>query len=448
MKILVVDDEEIVRVTLHDDLSDAGHDVTCEGRASSALDRIDEGPFDVVISDIRMPGMDGLELLKIAKERSPDAEVIMITAYATVESAVEAMKQGAYDYIVKPYDTDKLIIVLDRLQQHRKLAKENLRLRAQLEERHGFHRIVGKSSVMQGVYEILNVVCASDSTVLVQGATGTGKELVAEAIHYNSPRRDGPLVKVSCAVLSRDVLESELFGHARGAYTGAIQDRPGRFGLADGGTLFLDEVDDIPLESQVKLLRVLESQEYERVGDATTRKTDVRIVAATKADLQELVAGKRFRDDLYYRLNVIPVTLAPLSGRREDIPLLVGHFLAQSGRPSLEVEPGALNILMTYSWPGNVRELKNLIERLALVASGDQIRVEDLPPEIRDTPGEQNGLVTGQSFNDIIFCMERRLLLEALEKTNGNKAKAADLLGMSPSTFRYKLSSLSPSDPA
>ena len=448
MKILVVDDEEIVRVTLHDDLSDAGHDVTCEGRASSALDRMAQEPFDVVISDIRMPGMDGLELLRITKEASPDTEVIMITAYATVESAVEAMKCGAYDYVVKPYDTDKLVIVLDRLQQHRNLTRENLRLKAQLDERHGFHRIVGKSSVMQGIYESLDIVCSSDSTVLIQGETGTGKELVAEAIHFNSTRRDGPLVKVSCAVLSRDVLESELFGHAKGAYTGAIQDRPGRFELADGGTLFLDEVDDIPLESQVKLLRVLESQEYERVGDAKTRKADVRIIAATKASLQELVTEGRFRDDLYYRLNVIPVSLAPLADRREDIPLLVSHFLAQSGRPSLGMAPDALNILMTHSWPGNVRELKNLIERMALAARGDQIRVEDLPLEIRDATGGEKGLVTGQSFSDIISSMERRLLLEALEKTNGNKARAADLLRMSPSTFRYKLSTLSQSEPA
>ena len=440
MKVLVVDDEEVVRIPIRDDLVEAGHEVVCEERGEAAAARLEENGFDVLVTDLRMPGIDGLELLEHARRAHPDTAVIMITAHATVESAVEAMRRGAYDYIVKPFDIDKLLMVLERLGEHRELEARTRRLQAQLEERHSFGRLVGKSPAMQKVYQLLDIVVAGDSTVLVSGQTGTGKERVAEAIHYNSRRRDGPLIKVSCAALSRDVLESELFGHVRGAYTGATRGRQGRFALADGGCIFLDEVDDIPLESQVKLLRVLESQEFERVGDGGTCKVDVRIIAATKVDLRDLVAEKRFRDDLYYRLNVVPVHLPPLVDRREDIPLLVEHFLTQAGDDSPQVTPQAMALLIGYAWPGNVRELANLVERLALVRRGQSVEADDLPVEIRGTG--DGAAVEPRSFDETVAAVERRLLLEALDRAAGNKTRAAELLGMSPSTFRYKLAAL------
>ena len=441
MRILLVDDEEIVCVPVCDELREAGHQVAWDGTAAAALERMQQEPFDVVITDLRMPGMDGLELLQTVKQEYPDTVVIMITAYATVANAVEAMRLGAYDYVMKPFRTDELLVILQRLHEHHALTEENQRLKAQLAERHSFHRIIGKSPAMLDIYRSLEIVCQCDCTVLVTGTTGTGKELVADAIHYNGTRKDGPLVKVSCAALSRDLLESELFGHVAGAFTGAVQDRQGRFEQADGGTIFLDEVDDIPLESQVKLLRVLESKAYERVGDGTTRKTDVRIVAATKQDLQELVAAGRFRDDLFYRLNVVPIDLPPLAQRREDIPLLVSHFLDQAGDASFEIPPETLELLMRYSWPGNVRELKNLIDRLAMVSRGKAIGVTDLPRGIREAAGEGNPH-PGGSFEEKVHSLERQLILEALEKTNGNKTQAATLLEMTPSRFRYKLAAL------
>ena len=441
MKILLVDDEEIVCVPICDELRDAGHQVAWDGTGTAALERLQQDPFDVVITDLRMPEMDGLELLQVVKQHYPDTTVIMITAYATVETAVEAMRLGAYDYVLKPFGTNELLIVLERLQEYRTLTEENLHLKAELSERYGFHRIVGKSPAMQKVYENLEIVCQCDCTVLVTGDTGTGKERVAEAIHYNGTRKGGPLVKVSCAALSRDVLESELFGHVAGSYTGAVQDRQGRFEQADGGTIFLDEVDDIPLESQVKLLRVLENKEFERVGDGVTRKTDVRIVAATKQNLQELVADGRFRDDLFYRLNVVPIDLPSLAERREDIPLLVSHFLSQSSDASFDMPPETLALLFNYSWPGNVRELRNLIERLTLVHRGETIGVADLPPEIQGAFGEGVSLLEG-SFAEKVHSLERQLLVDALEKTHGNKTQAAKLLKMTASKFRYKLASL------
>lgn len=440
MRLLVVDDEEIVCVPLCDDLREAGHDVMGASNAARALTYMEEHSFDAIVSDLRMPDMDGLELMKRVHQINPDIDVIMITAFGTVENAVEAMKQGASDYILKPFDTDTLLMILNRIQKHQELARENRRLKAQLVERFGFHQIVGKSPTMRKVYETLDIVCGGGSTVLVSGETGTGKEMVADAIHYNSPRKNGPFVKVSCAALSRDVLESELFGHKKGAFTGATQDHRGRFELADGGTIFLDEVDDIPLESQVKLLRVLENQEFERVGDERTRKIDVRVIAATKADLRERIADGRFRDDLFYRLNIVPIHLPSLSQRQEDIPLLIQHFTSLAGRGVVGVAPEAMKYLMAYAWPGNVRELKNLVERLMLIRQGKSIRSIDLPSEIRKKVGEK-ALDEG-SFDEIVAAVEKQLLLRALEKTRGNKTKAAELLKMTPSTFRYKLSSL------
>ncbi|MGA1195236.1 MAG: sigma-54-dependent transcriptional regulator [Candidatus Latescibacterota bacterium] len=440
MRVLVVDDEEIVCVPLCDDLREAGYDVVGVFDAATALSKIETQFFDVMVSDVRMPGMDGLALMQAAHALHSEMVVIMITAFGTVENAVEAMKYGAYDYILKPFDTEKLLAVLGRIQEHQKLIQENRALKQQLTERHSFHQLIGKSAVMQKVYESLQIVCDGDATVLVSGKTGTGKEMIADAIHYNSLRKNGPLIKVSCATLSREVLESELFGHVRGAFTGAVQAHLGRFELADGGTIFLDEVDDIPLESQVKLLRVLENQEFERVGDERTRKIDVRVIAATKTDLRILVDRGTFRDDLFYRLNIMPIYLPTLSERREDIPLLINNFLSKLNRESVEFESEAMACLMTYDWPGNVRELRNVVERLILVRRGQNIRLVDLPPEIQHL--EQVEKMGEGSFDEIVSAVEKRLLLRALKKTNGNKTKAAELLQMTPSTFRYKLSSL------
>ncbi len=441
MKILLVDDQEIVCVPICDELTDKGHQVVYEQAALPALEKIAKDAFDVVITDLKMPGMDGLELLRRVKKEYPDTAVIMITGHATVDTAVEAMREGAYDYVTKPFKTKELMIILERLAEHRALVNENRRLKTQLAERFGFHQIVGKSAAMQKVYANLDIVSKSDCTVLVTGATGTGKELVADAIHYSSTRKNGPLVKVSCAALSREVLESELFGHVAGAYTGAVRDRKGRFEQADGGTIFLDEVDDIPVDLQVKLLRVLESREFERVGDGITRKTDVRIIAATKVDLYDLVESGRFRADLFYRLNVVPIALPTLVERSEDIPLLFDHFLEQHKGAGCSISPDVMDALMAYSWPGNVRELKNLTERFVLVHPNKRVETSDLPDKIRGAI-RQSALRTGSaSFDDLVSSLERQLIFDAMEKTQGNKTQAAELLKMSPSKFRYKLSS-------
>jgi DNA-binding NtrC family response regulator len=444
MKVLILDDEEIVRVSVCDDLRDAGYEAEVSDRAQGALERLGAAPFDVVVADIRMPDMDGIAFLETALQEHPDLVVIMMTAYAAVETAVRAMKLGAYDYLVKPFDPKELILILNRLRDHRQVLEENRRLRSALAERHGFHSLVGNSPPMHKVYETLGVICPSDCTVLISGETGTGKEMVAEAIHYNGPRKHGPLVKVSCAALSRDILESELFGHVRGAFTGAIAEKKGRVEAADKGTIFLDEVDDIPLDSQVKLLRVIECQEYERVGESLTRKVDVRLVAATKADLRERVVQGRFRDDLFYRLNVVPIHLPPLRERLEDIPPLIAYFTAHFTRRlgsgvRLDLAPEALSLLLDYAWPGNVRELKNLVERLLVIRRGGTVRAEDLPGEIRFPKLGGLSVPAGATFDQVIASVERRLIQDALERANGNKTKAAELLGMTPSTFRYKL---------
>ncbi|HID10224.1 MAG TPA: sigma-54-dependent Fis family transcriptional regulator, partial [Candidatus Latescibacteria bacterium] len=367
-----------------------------------------------------------------------------------------------------PFDNEELLLLLERIRKVREVMAENLRLRKRLEEQYRLEDMVGKGHKMQEVFRLIRTVAPSDSTVLLQGETGTGKELAAYAFHELSHRRDGPFVKVSCAALSRELLESELFGHVKGAFTSAVRDKPGKFELADGGTIFLDEVDDIPLELQVKLLRVLQEREFERVGGTRTLKVDVRVIAATKVDLFERVRRGLFRKDLYYRLNVVPIRLPPLRERREDIPLLVEHFLKHFGvEGRITISPDAMKLLMDYDWPGNVRELENLIERLVVVGAGPQVRPEDLPPEVRTPvqPGEmgpsleevlkrQEELeamirmlragttepdIGTASFEEIVAAKERELIQEALRRTGGNKTRAAELLRMKLSTFRDKM---------
>ena len=467
----MVDDDRVARVPLRDDIREAGYEVDEAGSAEEALDLLRRNPYDVVVTDLRMPGMDGIELLERIKAQRPDAEVIVITAYGTVQTAVRAMKLGAYEYLTKPFDNEELLLLLERIRKVREVMAENLRLRRRLEEKYRLEDMVGKSHSMQEVFRLIRTVAPSDSTVLLQGETGTGKELAAYAIHELSHRRNGPFVKVSCAALSRELLESELFGHVKGAFTSAVRDKPGKFELADGGTIFLDEVDDIPLELQVKLLRVLQEREFERVGGTRTLKVDVRVIAATKVDLLERVRRGLFRKDLYYRLNVVPIRLPPLRERREDIPLLVEHFLKHFGAEGkITISPEAMKLLMDYDWPGNVRELENLIERLVVVGAGPQVRPEDLPPEVR-TPvrtgergpsleevlrrqkeleemirmlrAETMELEIGTaSFEEIVAAKERELIQEALRRTGGNKTKAAELLRMKLSTMRDKMRKL------
>ena len=468
MRVLLVEDDRVARVPLRDDIAEAGYDVDEAGSAEEALELLGKKGYDVVVTDLRMPGMDGIELLERIKAESPDTEVIVITAYGTVRTAVRAMKLGAYEYLTKPFDNEELLLLLERIRRMREVMEENVRLRRRLEERYRLEDMVGKSHKMQKVFRLIRTVASSDSTVLLQGETGTGKELAAHAIHELSPRRDGPFVKVSCAALSRELLESELFGHVRGAFTSAIKDKPGKFELADGGTIFLDEVDDIPLELQVKLLRVLQEREFERVGGTMTIRVDVRVIAATKVDLLERVRRGLFREDLYYRLNVVPIRLPPLRERKEDVPLLMEHFLRKLGAEGrIEMTPEAMKLLMDYDWPGNVRELENLVERLVVVGAGPKVGPEDLPPEIRSPAPRERGpsleevlrrqeelermirmlgssepRLGDASFEEIVEAKERELITEALRRTGGNKTKAAELLGMKLSTFRDKMKRL------
>lgn len=468
MRVLLVEDDRVARVPLRDDIAEAGYDVDEAGSAEEALELLGKKGYDVVVTDLRMPGMDGIELLERIKAESPDTEVIVITAYGTVRTAVRAMKLGAYEYLTKPFDNEELLLLLERIRRMREVMEENVRLRRRLEERYRLEDMVGKGHKMQEVFRLIRTVASSDSTVLLQGETGTGKELAAHAIHELSPRRDGPFVKVSCAALSRELLESELFGHVKGAFTSAVKDKPGKFELADGGTIFLDEVDDIPLELQVKLLRVLQEREFERVGGTRTIRVDVRVIAATKVDLLERVRRGLFREDLYYRLNVVPIRLPPLRERKEDVPLLMEHFLRKLGAEGrIEMTPEAMKLLMDYDWPGNVRELENLVERLVVVGAGPRVGPEDLPPEIRSPAPKEKGpsleevlrrqeelermirmlgssepRLGDASFEEIVEAKERELITEALRRTGGNKTKAAELLGMKLSTFRDKMKRL------
>ena len=439
--IFVVEDEQILRVTLTDDLVDAGYTVTCFENPIDALTALQKKPVDVLITDIKMPEMSGLELLRRVKSASPTTEVIMMTAYSSVETAVEAMKNGAYDYISKPFKIDELLIILRRIEDLQTVTRENRRLRSVVAGSYQSDAFIGKSPAAQQCLELVRTVANSQTTVLITGETGTGKELLTNVIHYQSNRSKKPLVKVSCAVLSREIFESELFGHEKGAFTGAVNQKRGRFELAQGGTLYLDDVDDIPLELQVKLLRVLQEQEFERVGSSQPVRADVRVIASTKKDLKELVSRGKFREDLFYRLNVFPIHLAPLRERREDIPLLIEHFCRMLA-PEKEVnfQPEVLACLQNYHWPGNVRELKNIVERILLLSKDGQIEMSHIPLEIlhSEQPIPENSLGT-MPLDKMMAEIEANLIKSALLKCGGNQAKAAKLLRIPASTFRTKM---------
>ncbi|MFH1469931.1 MAG: sigma-54 dependent transcriptional regulator [Pseudomonadota bacterium] len=451
--ILVVDDDALSRAALEDLLTRAGHDPLGAGSGAEALDAFRAGSFDAVITDLRMPRMDGLELLRQLRARDPEVPVVLVTAYGSVQTAVEAMKEGASDYVTKPFTSQEILAALNRLVDLRRLQSENRALREEARARWGFAGIVGKSAPMLAVFDQIRTAAGSLATVLVEGESGTGKELVARALHVSSARASGPFVPVSCAALSENLLESEIFGHERGAFTGAVAARAGRVEQADGGTLFLDDADDIPLGAQVKLLRMLQERTVERVGSNRARRVDVRVVVATKVDLREEVAQRRFREDLYYRICVLPIRLPPLRARRGDIPLLAAHFLqrfaARDGRAPLRLSSGAMSCLEAWSWPGNVRELENVMERLSLTCGEPEVSVEALPAEQRcagvraaaspllcEPPPE--GLALIGELNRI----ERHYIAWALERTRGNKSQAARLLQLSRTTLADHMSRL------
>ncbi|MHC4250368.1 MAG: sigma-54-dependent transcriptional regulator [Planctomycetota bacterium] len=449
-KVLVVDDEKLKRVSLSAELEAAGYAVVACPTADEAMEDLKNADFDVIVTDLKMPGMDGLTFLKKVKRLRPETVVIVITAYGTVDSAVEAMQAGAHDYIAKPFSDEELVFKIDKVLAYDRSVRENTELRKRLGEKVGFDGIVGQSSAMRRVLDMVERVLESDCSLLLSGETGTGKELVATAIHYNSHRRDGPFVPVSCAALTSSLLESELFGHERGAFTGALKQKRGRFERAGGGTLLLDEVDDIPLDVQVKLLRVLESGSFERVGGEGPLTPDVRILAATKRDLEQLVEEGKFREDLYYRLNVVHVSLPPLRERADDIPRMAQHFLAEfRGDKRIKgISGAAMECLICYHWPGNVRELRNAMERAVALCRTAEIQTEDLPEALRRRPREGSIValsLDGQesvSMSAVIGQTERELIRWAMGRASGNQIHAAEILGVPRTTLQSKLAKL------
>lgn len=441
LNICIVEDEEILRVSLKDDLLDAGYSVSDFENPVTALEHLKKTNCDIIISDIRLPDMNGLELLQKIKSLKPSTFVIMMTAFGSVETAVEAMKKGAYDYITKPFDKEELLLKIDRIKEVKSLQSKNRDFQSYFQDQFNFDEFIGESNYVMELKNTLKIISQSESTVLITDETGTGKELIANLIHYNSLRKDKPLVKVSCGILSKEVIESELFGHEKGAFTGADKLRVGRFEKADQGTIYFDDIDDIPIDVQIKLLRVLQEYEIERVGSSTPIKVDVRIIASTKKNLRELVNQGKFREDLYYRLNILPINLKPLRERKEDILPLFNYFISKFGNiENKNVDESFLSALKNYKWPGNVRELKNLSERLIIMHQGN-LSITHLPLEYLDNNNVDDivNKISTNNLNDIIEQVEIKLIKSALEKNKGNKAKAAEQLGLPPSTLKNKI---------
>ena len=446
-RVLVVDDERSVRELLAIMLRQAGHDVTVADGGEAAIKALKSDTFDLVITDLRMREVDGLAVLRAAKEQSPQTVVLVITAFASTETAVEAMKLGAYDYLTKPFKVDEIKLTIANALERKRLQDENQALKRQLRRERGFENFLGKSPQMLDIFETIRKAADSVSTVLITGESGTGKELVARAIHEESPRRNGPFVSINCGAVPETLMESELFGHVKGAFTGAVANTVGLFSAAAGGTLFLDEVTEVPSSVQVKLLRAIQEREIRRVGDTRDIKVDVRLIAASNREVAKAVADGVLREDLFYRLNVIPIHLPPLRERREDIPLLVAHFVrrlsAELGRPVRSVTPEALAILETYRWPGNVRELENVIERALVLGSGDRLDAPGLPPDLRRPRDVQDVAVEipedGLDLEATLSQIEHRYIQTALARTGGVQTRAAELLRVSLRQIRYKL---------
>jgi len=443
-RILIVDDEEGMRRLLGRILTKEGYDTTTAANGAEALRLVASERFDLVVTDIKMPEMDGLQLLQEIREFEPSLPVIVITAYGTIENAVQALRAGAYDYIAKPFETDEIKLTVAKVLERERLLAENRYLHEQLEGRYAFSGIIGNSPSMQQVYDMASSVAVSNANVLITGESGTGKELLARSIHFSSPRKDKPFVVLNCAALSEGVLESELFGHEKGAFSGALDTRKGRFERADQGTLFIDEVAEMSMAAQVKLLRVIQEHEFERVGGNKTISVDVRIVAATNKVLEEQVKEGKFREDLYYRLNVVNINVPPLRSRREDIESLSRHFIekyaAETGKKIDDIAPRALSCLLAHDWPGNVRELQNAIERAVVLSKGTVLTPRDFPQGLQ---GDDQICLQlpekGGSLTEILEDLERQLILQTLQREDGSQTRAAETLGIKRTTLRYKM---------
>jgi DNA-binding NtrC family response regulator len=450
IRVLVVDDDRAVRKALQVNLGKHGMMVTLADNPAEALAALHEAPFDLVLSDVKMPGSTGLELLVEIRRAWPDTPVVMMTGYGSVEDAVHAMKTGAADYLIKPISKDELLVVIDRALEHRSLRAALVLLRQEVNAKYGFENLIGATPVMVHLYEEVASVADTSATVLLQGPTGTGKELLAHAIHYRSRRASGPFVRVNCAALPEALLESELFGHEKGAFTGAIRQHQGKFEQADGGTILLDEIGEINPFMQVKLLRVLENGEFQRVGGSQNLRVDVRVIAATNKDLAAEVRERRFREDLYYRLNVMTLAVPPLRDRKDDIPLLVDHFLARyaakNDRPVPRFGRRAMEKLLAYHWPGNVRQLEHLVERAVILSRGGEIEDIRLPDEEAAAPDPEGKVAVlppvGTTLQDWLLELEREVIVAALKEAGGVQARAARRLGISRSNLNYRIGRL------
>ena len=446
--VLIVDDEKNYPPILSAVLEEEGFETLTANSGQDALNILESSDVDIVLTDMKMPAMDGIALLERIKERDPDLPVIMMTAYGTVEKAVEAMQKGAYSYLLKPFDNDRLILYVNKANLMFQVVKENRRLKDAVKLQYSFGNIIGKSKGMQEVFETIRKVAPSNATVLVEGASGTGKELVAKSIHFNSLRRDKPFIAVSCSALAETLLESELFGHEKGAFTGAVTTKKGRFELADGGTLFLDEIGELSQNLQIKLLRVLQEKVFERVGGVKPISANIRIIAATNKNLKQEVANGRFRDDLYFRLNVVAIVLPLLRQRSEDIRLLTNHFIGKyadehtTGTTVTGVDREVGRLFYDYSWPGNIRELENVIERAMILCSGETITVSDLPKEFKETVDNilhLEEIPANANLNETLDIIEKKMVERALKLTNYVQAQAAELLGIGKSGLNWKI---------
>ncbi len=446
--VLVVDDERAVRVALDVNLSKAGYIVSLADNADRAMEILRTQNVDLVLTDLMMPGRDGMELLQHIRDRWPQIQVIMMTGHGTVERAVEAMRIGAHDFVIKPVGKNELLAILERASREQALHRQVERLQAAAEERFGFDKLVGSTKAMQAVYAQINAVAKSDAYVLLTGPTGTGKELIGQALHHQSRRKHGPFVQINCGALPSGLLESELFGHERGAFTGAVRQHKGTFEQADGGTLMLDEIGEMPLDTQVKLLRILESGKFQRVGGTGTVQVDVRVVAATNRDLREEVRQKRFREDLFYRLNVFHIALPPLRERMDDIPLLVDHFVRKyadrNHKQVTHASPEAIASLRSHSWPGNVRELEHTVEKAVIMTEDDTITQFDVPAAEEEIQTASLHPQSNDSLNiaDNLRAYEREMVIAALRAENGVQARAAKRLGVSRANLNYRIQKL------
>jgi DNA-binding NtrC family response regulator len=451
MNILIIDDEDVLQDVLTTLIRKEGHKPFNARSGEQGIDLLGKQKIDLVMLDLMLPGMSGIEVLRQIRSIDPDLVVVVITAYSSIEGAIEAMREGAFHYIPKPFKNEEVLLAIRKGLEQGRLTRENRALKAQLRERFGMDNIIGKSKPMQQVFELIRLTAPAKSNVLVLGESGTGKELVAKALHHHSPRSQGPFVTVNSGSMPSDLLESNLFGHIKGAFTGAVADKKGLFETATGGSIFFDEIGNVPLETQAKLLRVIQEKEFMRLGGVETVKAEVRIIAATNANLEELVAENAFREDLYYRLNVITISLPPLRSRSEDIPLLVHNFLArcaQENEKSIrEVSREAMELFLDYHWPGNVRELENVIERAVVLSTGDVLDVDLLPATVRQPSAAVLAPTTlptnGLSFKEAVGAYERQLIIKALQVSGGVQKKAAELLQVKPTTLHEMMKRLS-----